>query len=50
MKKKDTQIMFRLTKEEKEDFKQICLEQDENIQRILRAFVKDFIKNHRGSN
>ena len=33
-----------LTQEEKENFRKICQEQEENMQRVVRSFIKAYIE------
>ena len=42
--KKDVQLLIRLTQEEKEKFRKICQEQEENMQRVVRSFIKAYIE------
>lgn len=42
--KKDVQLLIRLTQEEKENFRKICQEQEENMQRVIRKFIKAYIE------
>ena len=42
--KKDAQLLIRLKQEEKEKFRKICHEQEENMQRVVRSFIKAYIE------
>ena len=42
--KKDAQLLIRLKQEEKEKFRKICKEQEENMQRVVRSFIKAYIE------
>ena len=42
--KKEAQLLIRLKQEEKEKFREICQEQEENMQRVVRSFIKAYIE------
>ena len=42
--KKDAKLLIRLKQEEKEKFRKICQEQEENMQRVVRSFIKAYIE------
>ena len=45
--KKDVQILIRVTKEEKENFKECCEQNEESFQRVLRNYIKAYIKENK---
>lgn len=46
-KKKDSQLVIRLTKDQRDQFVQLCDELDTSAARELRLFIKGFIARHK---
>ncbi|WP_169737933.1 hypothetical protein [Actibacterium mucosum] len=44
--KKDSQLVLRLDKEQRDAFVQLCNDLDTSAAREIRAFIRDFLKNH----
>ena len=45
--KKDSQLVLRLDKEERDAFVQLCNELDTSAAREIRGFIRKFLKEHR---
>ena len=45
-KKKDSQLVLRLNKEERDQFVQLCDELDTSAAREIRLFIKSFVAQH----
>ena len=45
-KKKDSQLIIRINKEERDSFVAICDEMDTSAAREVRHFIRDFISQH----
>ncbi len=46
--KKDSQLVLRLDKEERDAFVDLCKELDTSAAREIRAFIRKFMKEHAG--
>ena len=44
--KKDSQLVLRLDKEQRDAFVQLCNDLDTSAAREIRAFIRDFLKKH----
>ncbi|MFW5655648.1 MAG: hypothetical protein ACOCYW_08415 [Roseicyclus sp.] len=44
--KKDSQLVLRLDKAERDAFVELCKELDTSAAREIRAFIRDFMKRH----
>lgn len=47
--KKDSQLILRLDKEERDAFVALCKEMDTSAAREVRRFIRDFLKEHGAS-
>ncbi|MEO1656870.1 MAG: hypothetical protein AAFR65_04045 [Pseudomonadota bacterium] len=47
--KKDSQLVIRLHREERDRFVELCDELDTSAAREIRRFIKSFLKDHDGS-
>ena len=45
-KKKDSQLVIRLNKQERDEFVQLCDELDTSAAREIRLFIKSFVTQH----
>lgn len=45
-KKKDSQLVLRLDKADRDSFVQLCNELDTSAAREIRGFIRDFLKKH----
>lgn len=45
-KKKDSQLVLRLDKAQRDAFVQLCNEQDTSAAREIRRFIRDYLKEH----
>ena len=48
-KKKDSQLILRLGKEERDAFVELCKTLDTSAAREVRRFIREFLKEHKGS-
>ncbi len=46
-KKKDSQLILRLGKVERDEFVELCKELDTSAAREIRGFIRHFVKKHR---
>jgi hypothetical protein len=46
-KKKDSQLILRMDKAEREDFVELCKELDTTAAREIRHFIRSFMKKHK---
>lgn len=44
--KKDSQLVLRLDKDERDDFVKLCKDLDTSAAREIRAFIRRFMKEH----
>ena len=44
--RKDSQLILRLDKEERDEFISLCRQMDTSAAREIRAFIRDFTKRH----
>ena len=44
--KKDSQLILRLDKEERDEFIALCKEMDTSAAREIRGFIRHFVKKH----
>ncbi|MDF0602396.1 hypothetical protein P1J78_16780 [Psychromarinibacter sp. C21-152] len=44
--KKDSQLILRLDKEERDAFVQLCKDQDTSAAREIRRFIRDYLSEH----
>ncbi|HHB80981.1 MAG TPA: hypothetical protein ENK83_04440 [Aliiroseovarius sp.] len=47
-KKKDSQLILRLNREERDFFVDLCKEQDTSAAREIRRFIRSYVKKHSG--
>ena len=47
LKKKDSQLILRLDKDERDGFVELCKELDTSAAREIRRFIRGFMKEHR---
>lgn len=47
--KKNSQLVLRLTKEERDDFVDLCEELDTSASREIRGFIRRFMQEHSGT-
>ncbi|CUH64179.1 hypothetical protein TG4357_01126 [Thalassovita gelatinovora] len=45
--KKDSQLVLRLDKDERDDFVELCKEMDTSAAREIRRFIRHFMSEHR---
>ena len=45
-KKKDSQLILRLNKEQRDTFVELCKDLDTSAAREIRRFIRDFVKQH----
>ncbi|MEL6998020.1 MAG: hypothetical protein AAFN27_14795 [Pseudomonadota bacterium] len=46
--RKDSQLVIRISKEERDEFVELCDDLDTSAAREIRRFIRDFVKKHEG--